>query len=90
MAIEHVVYQNGRVHGLNFLNNGRQTSVRVIEPGSYDLGLAEKRIEISVVTGNVMGPDGRGHGHLTSSPVVFHEGEQVKFSCVWPVVCFWS
>ncbi|MBI4235127.1 DUF1255 family protein [Candidatus Peregrinibacteria bacterium] len=81
--IKHNSYYEGRVQSLGFPTEGGDATSGVLEPGSYNFGVASRRESIKVVHG-VLCDDRTGqlYGALPVPQVlVFNPGEEIEISC---------
>lgn len=87
MAIQHNVYEGGKVQSLGFTNEqGRDFTIGVLEPGEYDFGVAERREKIHVSYGLIEAKGKRValSDISASNPdcyIIFRPGEEIKLKC---------
>jgi len=86
MGITLNIFKGGRIQSLGFKNvNGKDVTMGVIMPGEYDLGIAKRDEELTIVEGILAA---KGNSFLPmpgEEPVVFKKGERIQFSCISPV-----
>ena len=93
MSIKHNVYEDGKVQSLGFsTEDGHDVTVGVLEEGSYNFGVAERREEIKVLTGELSTPDGKSSWDSMTDPLVFEKGQTIEFNAavVTSYLCYYG
>ena len=83
--ITHTVYEKGKVQSLGFtMPDGRKATVGVLEAGSYNFGVAKRREEIEVITGELSlpGSNNMKWHPMTNDVLVFEEGQPIEFLAI--------
>lgn len=96
MAIQHNVYEGGKIQSLGFSSeHGRAATIGVLEPGKYNFGGAKRRERIHVTFGHIMAK-GRNVVHSDTSSeegaLVFEEGDEIvlECQCVTAYICLYG
>ena len=67
-----------------------ESEVTVLDPGEYDLGIADKNWQIQVICGEILlpTPDKEEISHTDTPLIFFNKGENIRFRCCCTTVIF--